>query len=69
MKKIKIIGGKPLHGELQIEVNKNAVLPALCATLLTSDNCVMKNVPKSPDVLKILQARWDSSNNVLRRRS
>ncbi len=54
--KVKITGGKPLTGTLIVEVNKNAVLPVLCTTMLTEDWCVMKNTPKSPDVLKILQA-------------
>jgi len=54
--KLEIIGGKPLFGEMPVEVNKNAVLPVLCATILTKKDCVLHNVPKSPDVLKILQA-------------
>jgi UDP-N-acetylglucosamine 1-carboxyvinyltransferase len=56
MVKIKINGGNPLQGEIKIEVNKNAVLPTLCATMLSSEDCVMHNVPQSPDVQKILQA-------------
>lgn len=54
--KVIIKGGKPLIGEIRIESNKNAVLPVLCATLLTKELCVMHNVPKSADVLKILSA-------------
>lgn len=56
MNNIKIKGGKPLKGELSVEVNKNAVLPVLCATMLSKEDCVMYNVPQSPDVQKILQA-------------
>lgn len=54
--KLEIIGGIPLQGEITVEVNKNAVLPVLCATILTEKDCILHNVPKSPDVLKILQA-------------
>lgn len=71
--KVKITGGKPLQGEIQIEVNKNAVLPTLCATMLASEDCIMHNVPRSPDVLKILQAieeiggcyKWNSDMETL----
>lgn len=58
MEKQKVIirGGKALTGEIPIESNKNAVLPVLCATLLTKELCTMHNVPKSPDVLKVLSA-------------
>lgn len=56
MTKIKIDGGISLNGMIQISSNKNAVLPVLCATLLTDEYCVLKNIPKSPDVIKILDA-------------
>lgn len=56
MTNVRITGGKPLQGRLKISSNKNAVLPVLCATMLTVQPCVLKNVPRSPDVLKILQA-------------
>ena len=35
MPKLKIIGGKPLRGEIVISGAKNAALPILCTTLLT----------------------------------
>lgn len=57
--KIKIIGGNSLQGTISIEPNKNAVLPVLCAALLTSETCELKNVPRSPDVIKILEAIKD----------
>ena len=56
MAKLVINGGKKLSGIITITPNKNAVLPVLCATLLTEEECVLHHVPKSPDVLKILQA-------------
>jgi len=53
-----IRGGRPLKGELEIKGAKNAVLPALSATLLAKGAFVLKNVPKVRDVffmLKILE--------------
>lgn len=56
MAKLIVTGGKKLNGTIVISPNKNAVLPVLCATLLTEEECILHNVPKSPDVLKILEA-------------
>jgi len=54
-----IEGGLPLTGEVTISGSKNAVLPILAATLLTSGTCVIRRVPDLSDVgfmLKILQS-------------
>ena len=54
-----IEGGLPLNGEVTISGSKNAVLPILAATLLTSETCVIRRVPDLSDVgfmLKILQS-------------
>ncbi|MES2225052.1 MAG: hypothetical protein V4478_03640 [Patescibacteria group bacterium] len=53
---IKIRGGKPLSGVINIAPNKNAILPALLASILTDEAMTYKNVPESPDVKKILAA-------------
>lgn len=45
-----IKGGVPLEGEVQISGAKNAVLPILAATLLTSEPCVIRRVPNLSDV-------------------
>ena len=45
-----IKGGVPLHGEVSIGGAKNAVLPILAATLLTSEACVIRRVPNLSDV-------------------
>lgn len=50
MDKLAITGGKPLHGEVSASGAKNAVLPILAATLLTSDKCIISNVPTLRDV-------------------
>ena len=58
MDKLRIVGGRPLAGEITISGAKNAVLPILAATLLTADPCTIDNVPQLLDVkttLKLLR--------------
>ena len=50
MEKIIINGGKELHGDVYINGMKNAALPIIFATILTSDKCVIENVPKVSDI-------------------
>src|SRR5258706_2090511 len=50
MESLLIKGGAPLHGEVTISGAKNAVLPIMAATLLTSEPCVIRRVPKLSDV-------------------
>lgn len=45
-----IEGGKPLRGSITVSGNKNAVLPAMAASLLTDDEIVLENVPRISDV-------------------
>ena len=47
-------GGRPLRGTLTPSANKNAVLPVLCATLLTDQPVTLHRVPDITDVRKIL---------------
>lgn len=47
-------GGKALSGAITPSGNKNAVLPMLCATLLTDDTMIVRNVPDITDVNKIV---------------
>lgn len=56
--KFRINGGTPLCGEVRISGAKNAALPILLATILTSDKVVLNNVPDLADVktsIKLLQ--------------
>ncbi len=39
-----------LHGEIRISGAKNAALPIVCASLLTSDEVVLTNVPQLKDI-------------------
>jgi UDP-N-acetylglucosamine 1-carboxyvinyltransferase len=50
MDSLLIKGGIPLHGEVTISGAKNAVLPIMAATLLTSEPCVIRKVPNLSDV-------------------
>ena len=43
-------GGRALRGEVDIGGAKNAALPIIAATLLTSDECLLENVPDIEDV-------------------
>jgi UDP-N-acetylglucosamine 1-carboxyvinyltransferase len=52
--KLKIEGGIPLEGEVRISGAKNAALPILCASLLTSDPLRVANVPHLKDVTTML---------------
>ena len=50
MEKIIINGGRELHGDVYINGMKNAALPIIFATILTSDKCIIENVPKVSDI-------------------
>jgi UDP-N-acetylglucosamine 1-carboxyvinyltransferase len=50
MSTLLIEGGHRLAGRVAVEGNKNAALPLLAACLLTSDECVLTNVPRIGDV-------------------
>jgi len=47
-------GGKPLNGTIEPSGNKNAVLPILCASLLTSEAITLRNVPAITDIEKLV---------------
>ncbi len=50
MDRIRIVGGKPLHGTIPISGAKNATLPLMIASMLTDDTLVLENVPRLADV-------------------
>jgi UDP-N-acetylglucosamine 1-carboxyvinyltransferase len=54
-----IEGGKPLAGEIEVAGNKNAALPMLAATLLTSDPVTIEHVPAIRDVATMQRALID----------
>ena len=50
MDKLKITGGRPLEGEVQVSGAKNAALPIMCAALLSAKPLALTNVPRLRDV-------------------
>ena len=52
---IEIIGGNPLEGEIQISGSKNASLPMMIASLLTSKKVELDNIPNLSDVLILVE--------------
>jgi UDP-N-acetylglucosamine 1-carboxyvinyltransferase len=50
MDKLKIAGGRPLQGTVQVSGAKNAALPIMCATLLSSQPLKLANVPHLMDI-------------------
>lgn len=50
MDRFLIQGGRPLEGRVTISGAKNAALPAMAATLLTSDRVALHNVPRVRDL-------------------
>jgi UDP-N-acetylglucosamine 1-carboxyvinyltransferase len=48
--KLVIEGGRPLAGEVRVSGAKNAALPILCASLLTTERLELRNVPQLNDV-------------------
>ncbi len=66
-------GGKRLTGRVEPSANKNAVLPVLCATLLSDAPITLRNVPEITDVTRIVEffgelgstVSWDKRAKVL----
>jgi len=50
MSTLLIEGGQRLSGSVEVEGNKNAALPLLAACMLTTETCVLTNVPRISDV-------------------
>ncbi len=50
MDKIRITGGTPLAGRVEISGAKNAALPAMAASLLTPETVELENLPRVQDI-------------------
>ncbi len=53
MTALHVRGGQQLMGRIEPSANKNAVLPVLCATLLSDAPIMLRNVPEITDVTRI----------------
>jgi len=51
MDKIRVVGGVPLSGRVEISGAKNAALPAMVASLLTPETVQLDNIPYVRDIL------------------
>ncbi|RMD75646.1 MAG: UDP-N-acetylglucosamine 1-carboxyvinyltransferase, partial [Lentisphaerae bacterium] len=68
-----IEGGRPLRGSIRASGNKNAALPILAASLLTSEEVILEDLPRIRDVEVMLaimaemgvELEWQG-DNVLR---
>ncbi|MBD3330901.1 UDP-N-acetylglucosamine 1-carboxyvinyltransferase [Candidatus Peregrinibacteria bacterium] len=71
MAKYIIDGGKKLSGSVTVSGSKNAALPIICASLLTSDKTILKNIPDIADIrsmikiISALGAKVSFENNVM----
>jgi UDP-N-acetylglucosamine 1-carboxyvinyltransferase len=55
MDRIRIVGGQTLNGRLPISGAKNAALPLMIASLLTSETLTLENLPRLADVSLLLR--------------
>ena len=55
MEKFVIRGGHHLQGEIDVKGAKNAAFPLLAATILTKEDCTIKNLPLIEDVFRMLE--------------
>ncbi len=59
MGSFEIYGGHQLRGEIHPQGAKNEALQILCATLLTSEEVIIDNIPRIRDVLKLIDLLAD----------
>jgi len=70
--KLRITGGHKLHGQVRISGAKNSALPAMAATLLTSDEVLLTNIPHVADIRTMrrllgevgVQAEFEGGNSI-----
>ncbi len=73
MQKLEVFGANKLKGQIKISGSKNASLPILAATLLSSDKICLKNIPKVKDIetmINLLQSlgsrvKFDKKNLII----
>jgi UDP-N-acetylglucosamine 1-carboxyvinyltransferase len=55
MDKMRIRGGKPLKGVVEVSGSKNAALPILISSLLTAEKCAFSRVPNLQDIRTVIK--------------
>ncbi|MCM2276959.1 MAG: UDP-N-acetylglucosamine 1-carboxyvinyltransferase [Oligoflexia bacterium] len=71
MDKVRIIGGTPLRGSIEVSGSKNAALPILISSILSESKCVFRRVPDLQDINTTFQllghlgmeVDWDPSRS------
>lgn len=66
MENLKVFGGQPISGHVTVSGNKNALLPMMCATLLTDSEVSLSNAPEISDIVKISKMFTDIGSNVIK---
>src|ERR1051325_8371839 len=64
MDKLRIKGGALLQGQVRISGAKNSALPAMAASLLTSDEVVLENLPFVNDIFTMRRLLRELGANV-----
>jgi UDP-N-acetylglucosamine 1-carboxyvinyltransferase len=52
---LRITGGAPLHGEIEVRASKNATVALLCASLLNSGRTTLRGVARIEEVHRIIE--------------
>ncbi|HTY13047.1 MAG TPA: UDP-N-acetylglucosamine 1-carboxyvinyltransferase [Candidatus Omnitrophota bacterium] len=55
MRRILVVGGKKLQGEVEVSGSKNAALPILAATIMTHGTTTVRSVPDLLDILTMIR--------------
>ena len=69
MHSYKIEGSYPIKGRVRASGNKNAALPCIAATLLTSEKVILKNIPEIEDVGVMLDILRELGASVKQRKT
>ena len=56
MDKLEVFGGNKLKGKVNISGSKNAALPILAATILSSRKIILKNLPFVKDIETMIRS-------------
>ena len=65
MDKLKIVGGRPLEGRIQISGAKNSALPCMAAALLSAEGITLHNLPYVRDIITMRRLLEDLGSTVL----
>ena len=55
MDKMRIRGGRPLSGTVEVSGAKNAALPILISSLLSEEECTFSRVPELQDIRTVIK--------------